>query len=172
MAYLIFQILWFLLTAAAIGVAVGWACGSLASQRRRETAAMQTRAQEGELEGQRQQLEARLAETSGANQALQEEVAQLRQVAEADARARRKLEREHGSALIQLEAREREVARLSAELGARRGETLAPHTPASPVTAPLGIAADEAMQSPPARPQGEADDRTRVTASGRTSRNR
>jgi uncharacterized membrane-anchored protein YhcB (DUF1043 family) len=171
-AYLIFQILWFLLAAAAIGVAVGWLCGSLASQRRRETGAMQTRAQQDELEGQREQLEARLSEASGANKALQEEIAQLRQAAEADARARRKLEREHSSALIKLEAREREVARLSAELGARPGETLAPQTPASPVTAPLGIAADAASPSPPAAAQGEADDRKRVGASGRTSRGR
>ena len=37
-------------------------------------------------------------------------------------RSRRKLEREHSSALIRLEAREREVARLGAELEASRGE--------------------------------------------------
>lgn len=172
MAYLIFQILWFLLAAAAIGVAVGWLCGSLASQRRRETAAMQTRAAQGELEGQREQLAARLAETSDANQALQEEIAQLRQAAEADGKARRKLEREHGSALLKLEAREREVARLSAERGARQGEALAPQTPASPIAAPLGIAEDEARPSPPAAAQDEADDRKRVSASGRTSRTR
>lgn len=121
MVYLIVQILWFLVAAAAIGFAVGWLCSSATMSRRRETAAMQARSAQGELEAHREQLEARLAETTSARDALQEELAQVRQTTEADAKARRKLEREHSSALVRLEAREREVARLSAELEAGRG---------------------------------------------------
>lgn len=139
MAYLIFQILWFLVAAAAIGFVVGWLCHSAAILRRRESAALQTGAARGELEGQREQLEARLAEATSARKALQEEIAQARQTAEADAKARRKLEREHSSALIRLEAREREVARLGAELEAARGGVAAPPGGASPA-APLDTA--------------------------------
>jgi hypothetical protein len=173
--YLISQILWFLVAAAAIGFVAGWLCRSAAILRRRESAAMQTRATQGELEGQRQQLEARLAEATSARNAVQEEVAQAREAAEADAKARRKLEREHSSALIRLEAREREVARLGAELEAGRGEShpppqaLAPRVP----TAPLEATADEpGTPPPPAGPEGEADDRKPVSASGGTSRSR
>jgi uncharacterized membrane-anchored protein YhcB (DUF1043 family) len=166
--YLVLQILWFLVAAAAIGFVVGWLCRRLAMERRRETAAIQARAAQSELEEQYQRLEARLAEASSANTALQEEIAQLRQAAEADAKARRKLEREHSSALIRLEARERELARLGAELEARRGETAAQITPAL-----LGIVEDKAEGPPPlAGPQGEADERKRVGASGRTLRDR
>ena len=128
MVYLIFQILWFLVAAAAIGFVVGWLCRSAAILRQRESAAMQARTAQGELEGQREQLEARLAEAVSARKALQEEMEQARQAAEADAKARRKLEREHSSALIRLEAREREVARLTAELEAGRGEIAPPET--------------------------------------------
>jgi hypothetical protein len=173
--YLILQILSFLVAAAAIGFVVGWLCRSAVTSHRHETEAMQTRAARGELEGQREQLEARLAEATSARQALQEEIAQARQVAEADAKARRKLEREHSAALIRLEAREREVARLGAELEAGRGETHAPpQTVASRVVpAPLEVGEDEPDKPPPlAGPQGEADDRKPVSASGRTSRSR
>ena len=136
MIYLILQILSFLVAAAAIGFAVGWLCRSAATSHRHETEAMQTRAARAELEGQREQLEARLAEATSARQALQEEIAQARQAAEADAKARRKLEREHSSALVRLEAREREVARLTAELETSRGEAPAAPSVASPA-APL-----------------------------------
>jgi hypothetical protein len=64
------------------------------------------------------------------------EVAQLRQAAEADAKARRKLEGEQASMLIRLEAREREVARLNAELQAGRGASAPPagvEAPAAPL---------------------------------------
>jgi hypothetical protein len=148
-AYLIFQILWFLLAAAAIGAAVGWLCGSLAIRHRRETAALQARAQQGELAGQCQQLEAKLAEAAGANKALQEEVAQIRQAAEADAKARRKLEREHSSTLLKLEARERELGRLAAERQAGQGRAMEPQPLASPIAvAPLEIAQGEAKAPP------------------------
>jgi hypothetical protein len=171
--YLILQILWFLVAAAAIGFVVGWLCRSAAISRRRETAALQARAAHGEFEGQREQLEARLAEAASAGTALQEEIAQARQTAEADAKTRRKLEREHSSALIRLEAREREVARLSAELEARRGENDAPQTVASRVVpAPLEVGEDEPDAPPLVAPQGEADDRKPVSASGRRSRSR
>jgi hypothetical protein len=136
--YLIVQILGFLLAAAAIGFAVGWLCRSAALRLRRETAAMAAGTAQGELEGERAQLEARLAEAAGAREALQAEVAQLRQTAEADAKARRKLEREHASTLVRLEAREREVARLGAEVQAGRGPT----TPPSGVEAPAAPLAD------------------------------
>jgi uncharacterized membrane-anchored protein YhcB (DUF1043 family) len=136
--YLIVQILWFLLAAAAIGFAVGWLCRSAAIRLRRETVAMQARATQGELEGQRGQLEARLAEAASAREALQEEVAQLRQAAEADAKARRKLEGEHASMLIRLEAREREVARLGGELAAGRGDPATPPVMESPAVPPAG----------------------------------
>jgi flagellar biosynthesis/type III secretory pathway M-ring protein FliF/YscJ len=152
--YLTFQILWFLVAAAVIGFVVGWLCRSLAILRRREMAAMQARAAQGELEGQREQLETRLAEATSAREVLQEEIAQARQAAKADAKTRRKLEREHSSALIKLEAREREVARLGAELEARQGEIAAP------------------QPAPPAGSDGDADDRERVSALGRTPRNR
>ena len=76
--YLILEILWFLVAAAAIGFAVGWLCRSAALLRRRESAAMQTRAAHGEFEGQREQLEARLAEAASARNTLQEEIAQAR----------------------------------------------------------------------------------------------
>ena len=109
MVYLALEILWFLLAAAAIGFAVGWLCRSAAIARRRDGFAMQARAAQGELEGQRERLEARLAEAAGANKALQDEVARLRQAADADAKTRRKLEREHNAARIRLEAREREA---------------------------------------------------------------
>ena len=174
MLYLILQILWFLVAAAAIGFAVGWLCRSAALLRRREAAAMQTRASQGDFEGQREQLEARLAEATGARDTLQEELAQARAAAETDARSRRKLEREHSSALIRLEAREREVARLGAELEAGRGEShpppqaLAPRVP----SAPLEAAEDEPDTPPPAGPDDEADDRKPVSASGGTSRSR
>ncbi|MGH6920326.1 MAG: hypothetical protein ACREJ0_21795, partial [Geminicoccaceae bacterium] len=95
MVYLILQILWFLVAAAAIGFVVGWLCRSAAILRRREMTAMQAQAAQGELEAQRERLEARLAEADSARTALQEEIAQARQTAEADAKARRKLEREH-----------------------------------------------------------------------------
>jgi uncharacterized membrane-anchored protein YhcB (DUF1043 family) len=168
--YLIVQILWFLVAAAAIGFVVGWLCRSLAILRRGESAAMQARAAQGELEVQREQLEARLAEVASARDALQEEIAKAQEAAEADAKSRRKLEREHNSALIKLEAREREVARLGAELEAGRGEIAAPQTLASPITAaPLEIAEDGAPP-PPAGPEGESDDRKRVSVSGRTTR--
>ena len=145
MVYLIFQILWFLVAAAAIGFAVGWLCRSAAILRRRESAAMQARTAQGELAGQREQLEARLAEAVSARNTLLEEVAQAREAAEADVKARRKLEREHSSALIRLEAREREVARLGAELEARRGDIAAPpQTVASRIVpAPLDVGEDE-----------------------------
>ena len=148
MVYLILQILWFLVAAVAIGFMVGWLCRSAVILRRRETAAMQARATQGDLEGQREQLEAQLAEAASARQALQEEVDLARQTAEADAKARRKLEREHGSALIRLEAREREVARLGAELEAKRGEIAAPPGVAAPA-APL-----ETAERAPAKPGG------------------
>ena len=115
MVYLIVEILWFLCAAAAIGFVVGWLCRSAAMARRRETAALQQRSAQSDLEARREQLEARLAETANANEALQEEIAQLRQTAEADAKARRKLEREQSATLVKLEAREREMARLAAE---------------------------------------------------------
>jgi len=146
--YLALQILWFLIAAAAIGFAVGWLCRRLAMERRRETGAMQARAAQGEFEEQRQRLEARLADATSAKEALQEEIAKLRQAAEADAKARRKLEREHSSALIKLEAREREVARLSAELGA--GAAAAPQPVASRL-APLDPAAPEELADAPAQ---------------------
>jgi chromosome segregation ATPase len=143
--YLIFQILWFLVAAAAIGFVVGWLCRSAAILRRRELAAMQARAAQGDFEGQREQLEARLAEATSARDALQEELAQARQAAEADAKARRKLEREHSSALIRLEAREREVARLNAELGAGRSRLAEPQAAASQVpVGSLEVVQDEA----------------------------
>jgi Skp family chaperone for outer membrane proteins len=172
--YLILQILWFLVAAAAIGFAVGWLCRSAAILRRRETVAMQTRAVQGELEEQRQQLEARLAEVVGARQALQEEIAQLRQAADTDAKARRKLEREHSAALVSLEARERELARLGAELEAGRGEIATPPSvPSHVVPASLEVGEDAPDAPPPlAGPQDEADDRKPVSASGRTSRSR
>jgi flagellar biosynthesis/type III secretory pathway M-ring protein FliF/YscJ len=136
--YVVFQILWFLVAAAAIGFVVGWLCRSAAILRRRESAAMEARAAQGDFEGQREQLEARLAEATSARTALQEELAQVRQTAEADAKARRKLEREHSSTLLSLEAREREVARL----GAERGE---PQPLASQMeAAPLETAQDDA----------------------------
>ena len=145
MVYLIFQILWFLVAAAAIGFVVGWLCRSAAILRRRELAAMQARAAQGDFEGQREQLEARLAEATSARDALQEELAQARQAAEADAKARRKLEREHSSALIRLEAREREMARLDAELEATRREIAAPQAAASQVpVGSLEVVQDEA----------------------------
>jgi Skp family chaperone for outer membrane proteins len=148
-AHLVFQILWFLVAAAAIGFVVGWLCCSLEILRRRESAAMQARAAQGEFEGQREQLEARLTEAVNAKDALQEDLAKAREAAEADAKARRKLEREHSSALIKLEAREREVARLGAELEARPGRAAEPQPLASPVAAaPLEIAQDEAEASP------------------------
>jgi hypothetical protein len=173
--YLIFQILWFLVAAAAIGFVVGWLCRSTAISRRRELAAMQARTAQGEFEGRREQLEAQLAEAVSARKALQEEIAQARQAAEADAKARRKLEREHSSALIRLEAREREVARLGAELGARRGDIAAPpQTAASRVVpTPLEVGEGEPDTPPPlAGPQDEEDDRKPVSASGGTSRSR
>ena len=175
MVYLILEILWFLVAAAAIGFAVGWLCRSAALLRRRESAAMQTRAAHGDFEGQREQLEAQLAEAASARNTLQEEIAQARAAAEADARSRRKLEREHSSALIRLEAREREVARLGAELEARRGEHHAPPQALASrvVPAPLEASEDEPDTPPPlAGPDGEADDRNPVGASGRTSRSR
>jgi hypothetical protein len=136
--YVVFQILWFLVAAAAIGFVVGWLCRSAAILRRRESAAMEARAAQGDFEGQREQLEARLAEATSARTTLQEELAQARQAAEADAKARRKLEREHSSTLLSLEAREREVARL----GAERGE---PQPLASQMeAAPLETAQDDA----------------------------
>jgi hypothetical protein len=148
-AYLIFQILWFLVAAAAIGFVVGWLCRSLEILRRRERAAMQARAAQSDFEGQREQLEARLAEAVNARDALQEELAKAREATDADAKARRKLEREHSSALIKLEAREREVARLGAELEARRGLAAGPQPLASPIAAaPLEIGQDEAEASP------------------------
>jgi hypothetical protein len=148
-AHLIFQILWFLVAAAAIGFVVGWLCRSLEILRRRESAAMQARAAQGEFEGQREQLEARLADAINAREALQEELAKAREAAEADAKARRKLEREHSSALIRLEAREREVARLGAELEAGRDRATEPQPLASPIAAaPLEIAQDETEASP------------------------
>jgi Skp family chaperone for outer membrane proteins len=148
-AYLIFQILWFLVAAAAIGFVVGWLCRSLALLRRHESAAMQARAAESEFEGQREQLEARLAEAVSARDALQEELAKAREATEADAKARRKLEREHSSALIKLQAREREVARLGAELEAGRDRAAEPQPLASPIAAaPLEIAQDEPEASP------------------------
>lgn len=128
MVYLIVQILWFLVAAAAIGFAVGWLCSSATMSRRRETAAMQARSARGDLEAQREQLEARLAEATRARDALQEELAQVRQTAEADAKARRKLEREHSSAMVRLEARERELARPSAEPEGGRGGTGPPES--------------------------------------------
>jgi chromosome segregation ATPase len=148
-AHLILQILWFLVAAAAIGFVVGWLCRSLEILRRRESAAMQARAAQGEFEGQREQLEARLADAINAREALQEELAKAREAAEADAKARRKLEREHSSALIRLEAREREVARLGAELEAGRDRATEPQPLASPIAAaPLEIAQDETEASP------------------------
>jgi hypothetical protein len=134
--YLIVQILGFLLAAAAIGFAMGWLCHGGALRLRRETAVLQARTTQGELEGERDRLEARLCEAAGAGKALQDEVAQLRQAAEADAKARRKLEREHASTLVKLEAREREVARLTAELQTGRGAT-APPPGVEPPAAPL-----------------------------------
>jgi flagellar biosynthesis/type III secretory pathway M-ring protein FliF/YscJ len=143
--YVVFQILWFLVAAAAIGLVVGWLCRSAVLLRRREGAAMHARAAQGDLEGQREQLEARLAEATSARTALQEELAQARQTAEADAKARRKLEREHSSTLLRLEAREREVARLGAELGAKRSQSDEPQPLASQIAAtPLETAQDDA----------------------------
>jgi uncharacterized membrane-anchored protein YhcB (DUF1043 family) len=147
--YLIFQILWFLVAAAAIGFVVGWLCRGLAILRWRESAAMQARAAQGEFEGQREQLEGQLAEAVSARDTLQEELAKAREATEADAKARRKLEREHSSALIRLEAREREVARLGAELKAGRDRAAEPQPLASPIAAaPLEIAQDEPEASP------------------------
>jgi hypothetical protein len=143
--YVVLQILWFLVAAAAIGFVVGWLCRSAVLLRRREGAAIQARAAQGDFEGQREQLEARLAEADSARTALQEELAQARLTAETDAKTRRKLEREHSSALLRLEAREREVARLGAELGAKGSQTGEPQPLASQIAAtPLDTAQDDA----------------------------
>lgn len=122
MVYLILQILWFLVVAAVIGFGVGWLCRSLAIRRQAEAAGMRSRAAQGELEGERQRLEQQLAEATSARKALQEELAQARQAADADAGRLRKLERDHASMSIKLEARDRELARLRAD---PEGEPLA-----------------------------------------------
>lgn len=170
MLYLAFQILWFLVAAAAIGFAVGWLSRRLATERRREIAALQAHGAQEELAEQCQRLEARLAEATGARDALQEEVAQLRQTAEVDAKARRKLEREHSSALIKLEAREREVARLTAELGAAGAPQAAPRLAPVDPAAPAELA--DAPAHDPVEPaqSGQSSWRGKAPASGALAR--
>jgi predicted flap endonuclease-1-like 5' DNA nuclease len=153
LVYLIFEILWFLVAAAGLGVVVGWLCRSLAAPRRPRVVASRTRADHREEEARREQvdqLEARLAEAADGSKALQQELAQARQVVEAESLAARQREHELGS---RLEAREAEVARLSAELETRRAQTampLPPHTVSSPLTpGPLEVDEPEAGTAPP-----------------------
>jgi hypothetical protein len=171
LAYLIFEILWFLVAAVGLGVVVGWLCRSLAAPRRPGAAASRTRVR-GEQEVPREQLEARLAEAEGGHKALQEELAQAGQAgqaAQAEVLASRKREQELRS---KLEAREAEVARLSAELEARRAQfamPLPPDTVSSPLTpGPLEVAEPEGGAPPPglAAPQGAADDLKRISGVG------
>ncbi len=186
MVYLIFEILWFLVAAAGLGVVVGWLCRSLAAPRRPRVVASRARAghREEQAREQRDRLEARLAEAADGSKALQEELAQARQAAEAESLTALQREQELGS---RLEAREAEVARLSAELEARRAQTampLPPHTVSSPLTpGPLEVAEPEAGSPPPGRlevaepeagapppglvaPQGAADDLRRISGVG------
>ncbi|HEX5078827.1 MAG TPA: hypothetical protein VFV80_06705, partial [Geminicoccaceae bacterium] len=96
---------------------------------------------QADLEAQREQLEARLAEATAAKEALDGELAQARQAAETEARSRRKLEREHSSALVKLEARERDLTRLATEREPGQGEIAslpaAERAPKSPGEAPV-----------------------------------
>ncbi|MGH6915519.1 MAG: hypothetical protein ACREH3_17665, partial [Geminicoccales bacterium] len=116
MGYLILQILWFLIAAALIGFVVGWLCRTLASERQREVSASQSGRRLDDVEAERHRLQTQLTEAATARKAVQEELAQAHQAAEAGAKGMRKLERDHASAQIKLEARERELARLGAEL--------------------------------------------------------
>jgi len=171
--YLIFEILWFLVAAAGLGLVVGWLCRSLAAPRRPEVAGSRTRVRGGQEvpHEQADDLEARLAEAVGGGKALQEELAQARQAADAEVQALRKRDQELRS---KLEAREAEVARLSAELEARRPQTavpLPPHTVTSPLTpGPLEATEPETGEPPAAlpAPQGGADDLKRINGIGQS----
>jgi predicted flap endonuclease-1-like 5' DNA nuclease len=155
-AYLIFEILWFLVAAAGLGLAVGWLCRSLTAPRRPEA---RTRVRGGQ-ELPREQLEERLAEALAGGKALQDELDQARQ-----------REQEQRS---KLEAREAEVARLSADLAARRAQfamPLPPDTVTSPLTpGPLEVTEPEAGEPPEglAAPQGAADDLKRIGGVGQS----
>lgn len=182
MAYLILEILGFLIAAALLGGVVGWLCRSLAEPRRPASAASRTRAGQREQEEHRKQLEAleaRLAEALEGRRAAE---------AEGDAAALRRLEQEHAAARGKLEAREREIARLNAELEARRGQIampLPPHTVSSPLTpGSLDVPEPEPEPDPGTEPDpdpepeigmaprglvapiGEAEDLKRITGIG------
>jgi predicted flap endonuclease-1-like 5' DNA nuclease len=143
---------------------VGWLCRSLAAPRRPQAAASRTRAGHREQEAQREQveqLEARLAEAVAGAKALQEELVQAREAAEAEASASRRREQEQHGKRAALEA---EVARLGAELEARRAQTalpLPPDTVSSPLTrGRLEVAEPQAEAPPPAQvevPEPQAD---------------
>jgi chromosome segregation ATPase len=165
--YLILQILWFLGAAAALGFVIGWLGRGVAIERRREDAASRSARRLDEIETQRDQLQAQLAEANSARQALQESVDEARQAAGASAESLRRLERDNTSARLKLDARERELARLKAQLDARRDES-----PAQPqlTPAPLEIAKNEPDAPRLAGTEGEAGDLERAAAPGRTPR--
>jgi septal ring factor EnvC (AmiA/AmiB activator) len=137
--YLILQILWFLAAAAVLGFAIGWLARGLMIERRREDAASRSARRLDEIETQRDQLQAQLAEANSARQALQESIDEARRAAGTNAESLRKLERDNTSARLKLDARERELARLSAELEARRDES----------QTPLEVAEDQPDAPPP-----------------------
>ncbi|MEM7022501.1 MAG: hypothetical protein AAF637_07875 [Pseudomonadota bacterium] len=156
MVYLILQIVGFLIAAAAIGFAVGWLCRSLTAKRRDETSLMQAHGAQSELEGKREQLEARLAEAGGERKALEEQLAQAREAAEVQSSNRRQLEREHRATMVKLEAREREVARLNSELEVARRDnrpSVATSTALSTPAQPASLEPEERLVAGP-RSQG------------------
>jgi hypothetical protein len=149
--YLILQILWFLAAAAALGFVIGWLARSLVIERRREDAASRSARRLDEIETQRDRLQAQLAEVTSAKEALEASVAEARQAAGASAESLRKLERDNTSARLKLEARDRDLARLGAELEIRRGATVAP-LPANEVTSQAEREPSEIAASDPAKP--------------------
>jgi septal ring factor EnvC (AmiA/AmiB activator) len=173
--YLILQILWFLAAAAALGFALGWLARSLAIERRREDAASRSARRLDEIETQRDRLQAQLAELSSAKEALEASVAEARQAARASAESLRKLERDNTSARLKLDARDRDLARLSAELEVRRDATAAPlpaHEVSSPAPQePSGIAAGDPA-TPEQAPPGRGKSRGKAPVSGSFVRQR
>ena len=168
---LFWQIVVFLLLAAALGFVIGWITRGARAQGERPGAAPRQGGLEAALADERDRLRTELAAAREAQEQLEDSLVQLRGVA--DTRAARVGELEQAEA----SSRER-IARLEQELseargaGTRQGSSERTATgPAGPVEAAGAVAppAEPVQGTPPpslASPEGEPDDLKKISGIG------
>ena len=168
---LFWQIVVFLLLAAALGFVIGWITRGARGQGERPGVPPREGSVEAALADERDRLRTELAAAREAQEQLEDSLVQLRGVAETRASRVRELEAAEAT------SRER-IARLEQELGEARGaaspqassEAVATGPAASPQAAGAAPPPTEAMQGtrPPAlaAPEGEPDDLKKISGIG------